>query len=73
MRRAEPPREPLSPRPPSPGDVLCAAAAYGYPALEGEGVSIAPGEEAWRAAVTVDSAALVWETLHETDFDAADA
>jgi hypothetical protein len=53
--------------PPSVGDVLLAARAYGWPALQGEGVDIAPGEAGWRAAVTPETALLVWETLHEAD------
>jgi hypothetical protein len=38
-------------------------------------VDIPPGEDAWRVAITPDTAALVWETLHEMDLegDAADA
>jgi hypothetical protein len=61
--------------PPSVGDVLLAGKAYGWPALQGEGVDIPPGEDAWRVAITPDTAALVWETLHEMDLegDAADA
>jgi hypothetical protein len=55
---------------PSPQDVLLAAAALGYPALTGEAVDIAPGEEAWRAAVTKATALLVWETLQESDLGA---
>jgi hypothetical protein len=54
---------------PSPGDVLWAAAAYGYPPLTGEGVDIAPGEAAWRAAVTEATALRVWETLQEADLE----
>ena len=65
VRPAEPHREPLSPRPPTPGDVLCAAAAYNFPPLEGEGLSISPGEDAWRAALTPDTAGLVWQMLHD--------
>ena len=55
--------------PPSVEDVLCAAAAYAFPALQGEGVDIPPGEAAWRASVTEDTAGRVWATLHETDLD----
>jgi hypothetical protein len=55
--------------PPSPGDVLLAAQAYGWPALQGDGVDIPPGAAAWRAAVTNATAALIWETLHEADLD----
>jgi hypothetical protein len=53
--------------PPSVGDVLLAARAYGWPAVQGDGVAIAPGEAGWRAAVTPETALLVWETLHEAD------
>lgn len=55
--------------PPSPRDVLLAAEAYGWPALQGDGVDIAQGAWAWRAAVTKDTALLIWETLHEADLE----
>ena len=55
--------------PPSPGDVLLAAEAYGWPALQGDGVDIARGAWAWRAAVTEDTALLIWGTLQEADLE----
>jgi hypothetical protein len=50
--------------PPAVDDVLWAARAYGYPALQGAGVEIAAGEAAWRAAVTEATAPRVWELMH---------
>jgi hypothetical protein len=55
------------PKPPLVGDVLLAAHAYGYPALSGDGLDIAPGEAAWRAAVTSATAARVWALMHAAD------
>jgi hypothetical protein len=53
--------------PPSPGDVLHAAAALGWPAFNRGELAIAEGEEAWRAAMTPDLAARVWASWHEPD------
>ena len=70
MRAAHVPR---AGQPPSPEDVFLAGRAYGFPALEGEGVSIPPGEHAWRAALNPTTAELVWAALHEADLDEGDA
>jgi hypothetical protein len=59
--------------PPSIGDVLLAARAYGWPALQGDGVDIAPGEAGWRAAVTPETAGDVWAALHDIDDEREDA
>lgn len=54
-------------QPASPGDVLIAAEALGWPAVDLGELVIGEGEEHWRAAVTPELAAEIWEAWHEED------
>jgi hypothetical protein len=53
--------------PPSVGDVLSAAAACGWPAVDSGEIVIDAGEDAWRAAMTPALAEAVWAAWHDDD------
>jgi hypothetical protein len=58
----EPTRHRLPPSP-SVDDVLIAAETLDWPALQSDGIEITEGEDAWRTAVTEQTARAIWDAL----------